>query len=218
VIAKISQEFNSANILLLFTLHFPHLYCEESDPINPFDFSSAPDQREGNPNPDLESCPLPEETLQLLSQEINSLSQNLASASKNISRSSYMAVLEAIHSAKYSLTAAVTSAEGTSTLPDKETLVPNQKSGWGETATHMGVKHAPKPKQKCLPEEHRLMEQAISVPNRKRQHNSDPYAGGEQSGKRAKPDALSTKANRHARACVPPSATAPTSSTSQHLT
>jgi hypothetical protein len=121
-----------------------------------------------------------------------------------------VAVLEAIRSAKYSLTAAVASAEGTSALPDKENLVPNQKSGWGETATHMGVKHAPK--RKCLPEECRLTERAIGVPNRKRHRNSDPYVGGERSGKRAKPDALSAEANRHACACVPPSAIAPTSS------
>jgi hypothetical protein len=140
--------------------------------------------------------------------------QGYRCASKNISQS---AVLEAICSAKYSLMAAIASAKGTSALPDKETLASNQKSGWGETAMHMGVKRAPK--RKCLPKECGLTEQAISIPNGKHHHNSDPYTGGEQSGKRAKPDALSAEANRHAHVCVPPSATAPTfSSTSQHLT
>jgi hypothetical protein len=185
-------------------LHFPHLCFEETDP----------DQHEGVPDPDLELCPesapTPEETLQLLMREINSLSllsQNLAS--KHISRSSHGAVLEAVRSAKYSLTAAITSSatEGTSALPDKENVAPNQKSGWGETATRMGAKRAPK--QKCLPEERVLTERAIGVPNGKRRRNSDPYAGGERSGKWAKPDALSAEANRRARAHEPSSTTAP---------
>ena len=100
-------------------------------------------------------------------------------------------------------------AKGTSAFPNKEILAPNQKSGWDETATCMGIKSAPK--RKCLPEERGLTEQAISVANQKCRHaNSDPYAGGEHSGKRAKPDALSADANRHAHAYVPPSTTVPT--------
>ena len=103
---------------------------------------------------------------------------------------------------------AVATAEGTSTFPDKEILVPNQKSDWDETAMYMGIKRAPK--RKCLPEERGLTEQAIGVANRKRRRaNSNPYAGSERSGKRAKPDVLSADANRHAHAYVPPSATVP---------
>jgi hypothetical protein len=52
--------------------------------------------------------------------------------------------------------------------------------------------------------------QAIGVANGKCHHTySDPYAGGEHSGKWAKPDALSAEANRHAHVCVPPFAMAP---------
>jgi hypothetical protein len=196
-------------------LHFPHLCFEDSDPIISSENPPDPDQHEGDPDPDPESCPesapRAEETLQLLMREINSLSQNLAQnlASKNIPRSSHDAVLEAIRSAKYSLTAAIASSatEGTSTLPDKENIAPNQKSGWGETATRMGAKRAPK--RKCPPEERGLTERAIGVANGKRRRNSDPYAGGERSGKRAKPDALSTEANRRARACAASSPMAP---------
>ena len=103
----------------------------------------------------------------------------------------------------------VATAKGTSTFPNKEILAPNQKSGWDETAMCMGIKHAPK--QKCLPKECRLTEQAIGVAKQKhRCTNSDPYAGSERLGKQAKPDVLSTDANRRAYAYVPPSTTVPT--------
>jgi hypothetical protein len=197
-------------------LHFPHLCFEESDPILPSEseseYSPVLDQREGDPDPEPspESSPTPEETFQLLTQEISSLSTNLTSASMNISQSSHAALIDAARSFKYSLTAAIASTEGTSALPDKENIAPNQKSGWGETARLMGVKRAPR--RKCLPEERGMTERAVSAVNRKRSRiDSDPYAGGERSGKRAKPDALSAEANRRARAnaCVPSSATAP---------
>jgi hypothetical protein len=61
-----------------------------------------------------------------------------------------LAILEAIRSAKYSLAAAIASTQGTSTILDKEVIVPNQKS-WMEIAKCMGVKWAPKHKQ--LPKE-----------------------------------------------------------------
>ena len=64
------------------------------------------------------------------------------------------------------------------------------------------------------------MEQSIGAAKGKRRRvHEDPYAGGKRSGKRAKPDALSTTANALARAsastAVP--AAAPTS-TSQPIT
>jgi hypothetical protein len=153
-----------------------------------------------------------------LTQEINtlnSLSQNLTS--KKISQSSHVEVLEAVQSAKYSLTSAIMSTEGTSTLPNIEYIAPNQKSGWGETATCMGVKRAHAPKQKCLPEERGMTAQAISITNRKCHCTySDPYTGGKHLGKRAKPDVLSAKANRHACACVPPFAMAPAVTSTCH--
>jgi len=131
------------------------------------------------------------------------LSQNLAT--KKIDQSHYPAVIEAIWSTKYSLVVADASAEGTSALPDKEFIAPNQNS-WSETAAHMGVKRPPK--RKCLPEECGLTEQAISVTSRCRRTNNDPYGAGQCSGTRAKPDMLSADANRRAQG-IPPPATAP---------
>jgi hypothetical protein len=146
---------------------------------------------------------------------LNSLSQNLTS--KKISQSSHTEVLEAVQSAKYSLTSVIVSTEGTSTLPNIEYIVPNQKSSWGETAMCMGIKCARAPKQKCLPKECRMIAWAIGIANRKHCCTySDPYAGGKCSGKWAKPDVLSAKANRHACACVPPFATAPTVASTHH--
>jgi len=54
--------------------------------------------------------------------------------------------------------------------------------------------------------------QSISIAKGKHcQVHSDPYAGGERSGKHAKPDVTSAAANVHAHTCaMPPSPTAPT--------
>jgi pyruvate/2-oxoglutarate dehydrogenase complex dihydrolipoamide acyltransferase (E2) component len=95
--------------------------------------------------------------------------------------------------------------EGTSALPEKEKIAPNQKS-WPETAERMGVKR--RPKRKRLPEERGITEQSIGVTKGKRRRiHQDPYAGGERSGKRTKPDALSATANARARANAAPSPT-----------
>ena len=52
-----------------------------------------------------------------------------------------------------------------------------------------------------LPGERRLSERSIGVTKGKRRHiHDDPYAGGERSGKHAKPDVVSAKAN--ANVCV----------------
>jgi hypothetical protein len=107
--------------------------------------------------------------------------------------------MEAVRSAKYSLTAAIASTEGASvSLPYKDVIAPNQHS-WPETAERMGVKRVSK--RKRLPEEHGLTERSIGVAKGKWQRiHQDPYAGGEQSGKHTKPDALSVAANECARA------------------
>ena len=49
------------------------------------------------------------------------------------------AIFDAIQLANYSLDSAIASAVGTSSLLDKDYIVPNQKS-WLETAEHMGTK------------------------------------------------------------------------------
>ncbi len=71
-----------------------------------------------------------EDSLQGLTQDIAALSHTL------VSKALSLAILKATHLAKYTLTAAIT---GSNALPEKDVIVPNQKS-WTETAEQMGVK------------------------------------------------------------------------------
>jgi hypothetical protein len=90
-----------------------------------------------------------------------------------------------------------------SRLPEKEQITPNQLS-WPPTAARMGVKRGEKRRRGKV--DSALTAEHIGVPKRKRT-NDDPYEAGEQSGKRAKPDAVSTAANSRAWAaaeCPPP--------------
>ncbi len=136
----------------------------------------------------------PEETLQVLTQDISMLSQTLAATQAGQSAESTAAqsdaVIEAARSAKYSLTAAIAATQGNNALPNPDVIARNHKS-WTETAKQMGIT-----KSKCLrpaAEDSRLTARSIGVVKGKchRIHN-DPYAGGERSGKCAKPDAPST--------------------------
>jgi hypothetical protein len=90
-----------------------------------------------------------------------------------------------------------------SRLPEKEQFGPNQLS-WPPTAARMGVKRGEKRRAKV---DSALTAEHIGVPKRKRP-NEDPYGAGEDSGKRAKPDAVSAAANARARTkateCPPP--------------
>jgi hypothetical protein len=125
-----------------------------------------------------------EDSLQGLTQDIAALSHTLASKALS------SAILEAARSAKYTLTTAIASIQGSSALPEKDVIAPNQKS-WTETAERMGVKRGA-PKRKCLPEESGTTARSIGIAKGKRRRvHTDPYAGGERSGKRAKPDAMS---------------------------
>ena len=75
-------------------------------------------------------------------------------------------------------------------LPEKEQIAPNQLS-WPSTAAHMGVKQGEKRRGKV---DSALTAEHIGVPKRKRT-NDDPYGADEDSGKRAKPNAVSAVAN-----------------------
>ena len=136
-------------------LHFPYLCFQKSNPIMSLENLLSLDRGEEDSNSNSrseagsestpESVLTPKEILQIhtLIQEINSLSHSLTS--KKIDRSHYPVVIEAIWSAKYSLASAGTSVEGTSTLPVKDLIAPNQNS-WSETATSIGHQAAPKVK------------------------------------------------------------------------
>jgi hypothetical protein len=172
-------------------VHFPYLSIEDS--------SQEPTQP---PDPAL-CISDPQESLHSLIQDITDLSHQLILDQIDQLVLS-LAVLKAVQLAKYSLIVAIALTQGTSALPHKEVIRPNQKS-WMKTTECMGVKKAPKWKR--LPKEQGLTEWSIGVAKGK--HNCihiDPYARGEQSGTCAKSDVLSVMVNAHACVSAPPSA------------
>ena len=80
----------------------------------------------------------------------------------------------------------------------------------------MGVKRGGRKRQGKV--DSTLMSQHIGEPNRKRAADNDPYGAGEQSGKRAKPDARSAAANARVRAvkAEPPHTQPPPSTSLMH--
>ena len=110
---------------------------------------------------------------------------------------SYTKSVNSMRSQLRALLLSATADDDGSRLPEKENLGPNQLS-WPETATRMGVKRGGRKRQGKV--DSALTSQHIGEPNRKRAANNDPYGAGEQSGKRAKPDARSAAAN--ARVCA----------------
>jgi hypothetical protein len=90
------------------------------------------------------------------------------------------------------LVLSVMADENGSQLSEKEYIAPNQHS-WPETAAQMGETHRKKRTHGKV--DSALMAQHIGEPNRKRTTNDDLYGAGEQSSKRAKPDARSATAN-----------------------
>ena len=161
-------------------LHFPHLNSENRKST----LMCAPECTQQAAPP--QHASKGGESLQSLTQDIFLLSQALTSRHVDITNP---AVVEAFWSAKYSLAMAIASMEGEHALPKKDIIVPNQRS-WPETAKRMGARNAPR--HQCLSDEQGLTECSVGAVKGKRKHlHEDPYAGGECSGKRAKPDALS---------------------------
>ncbi|KAH9164635.1 hypothetical protein EDB89DRAFT_2077827 [Lactarius sanguifluus] len=141
-----------------------------------------------------------------LIQDVNALSHKLVSEGTN-QLAPLQAALEAVQSAKASLTVTIASAHGSCPLPQEERIASNQHS-WMETAESMGAKRVVKCRK--VPEDPRLTEEAIGAAKGKRhQVYTDPYAGGERPGRLAKADAVSPAANQKARACAPPPASQP---------
>src|SRR6266851_5317932 len=172
--------------------HFPELSPQEintgSSP------GSSPGGTESQDCPQHVHVHRPEQTIQVLTQDISMLSQTLAVMQAAQSTESTAAqsdvVIEAACSAKYSLTAAIAATQGNNALPNPDVIARNHKS-WTETAKQMGVT---KSKHPCpAAEDSGLTAWSIGVVKGKRRRiHNDPYVGGEQSGKRVKPDAPST--------------------------
>jgi hypothetical protein len=92
-----------------------------------------------------------------------------------------LAVIEAYHTLKYSLTATLAFRQGTSTLPNKESILPNQRT-WPEMAEQMGIQHMCAQKQPPLTdsaEEDGINEHCIGATTRRKCKNEDPYSGGD---------------------------------------
>ena len=68
-----------------------------------------------------------------MTEDITSLSQELNDKITNMAEELDLAVMEAIHLAKHTLTAALASTRGVWALPKKENIPPNQRT-WTETA------------------------------------------------------------------------------------
>ena len=81
-------------------------------------------------------------------------------------------------------------------LSEKEKISPNQLL-WPKTAAQMGVQHSKKHQGGKV--DSVLTAKHIGESNCKRTADNDPYGAGEQSGKRAKPDARSATANTQVR-------------------
>jgi hypothetical protein len=97
------------------------------------------------------------------------------------------------------------SAVPSGALPNRERLSPNQNL-WAATAKKMGARTPPK---RCQPAPTAAVPSSTSrhigpIGVKRKLLFTDAFNGGEQSGKRAKADALSAAANAHARSMVPP--------------
>lgn len=88
-------------------------------------------------------------------------------------------------------------------LPKRERLFPNANP-WLETSQNMHARISPKRRQRPAPALPSSTAQHIGPSGkRKSAQYPDPYSGREQSGKRAKPDAVSAAANARARSLAP---------------
>jgi len=136
-----------------------------------------------------------EESVEIILKDINVLCQQLCAVSDRSSLD-----LQTIKAIKYSLKTAIASANRSWALPEKDCFNANQKT-WAKTAERMGIGKGPKCKS---PVGGNTNTECIGPVKGKCSHKySDPYAGGERSGKRAKPDAVSAAANTLAHAAVP---------------
>jgi len=156
--------------------HFPELSPQEHNTIS--SPGSSPEGTESGDCPQRVHAHRPEQTIQILTQDISMLSQTLAatqaaqstqSQSAESTAAQSNAVIEAARLAKYSLTAAIAATQGKNALPNLDVIARNHKS-WTETAKQMGVT-----KSKCLhpAEDSGLIARCIGIVKGKRRriHN-----------------------------------------------
>src|SRR6266851_8946386 len=158
--------------------HFPELSPQEintgSSP------GSSPGGTESQDCPQHVHIHRPEQTIQVLTQDISMLSQTLAATQAAQSAESTAAqsdaVIEAARSAKYSLMAAIVATQGNNALPNLDVIAQNHKL-WMETAKQMGIT---KSKHPHPAKDSGLTARSIGVVKGKRRRiHNDPYTGGE---------------------------------------
>ena len=136
------------------------------------------------------------ESVDTLLKNINALCQQLGAVSDRSTLD-----LKALRLIKCSLEKAIPSANGSRALPEKDTFNPNQFT-WPEMINEMGAWNAPKWKHDLVDGNNTEL-RIGAVKGKRARKDTDGYAGGERSGKRAKPDAVSAAANELARAAMP---------------
>ncbi len=126
--------------------------------------------------------------------------QNLSQAPSQVASSSLLVVEELPHHHP-SISESGTRSEA---LPKRDRLSPNRNL-WLETSSNMHVRISPKRRQRSaasiLPSS--TAQHIGATGKRKLNVYTDPYSGGEQLGKRAKPDAVSVVTNVRARSLAP---------------
>ena len=172
-------------------VHFPQLYPK---------VDNHPEMQEHVHVPDLPKSTLrsQQETPEILLEDIDALYQQLCALSDRSALD-----LKALRSVKYSLSAAISSANGSRALPERAVFNPRANL-WDETTGVMGGS-SKSPKRKRAPTGGNTSTERIGAVKGKRvsKFGDEAYAAGERSGKRAKPDAVSAAANELSRASVP---------------
>ena len=177
-------------------VHFPQLCAPSPSCANGSGRSAVPERVRAPDRPN--QAPRSEEDgVDILLKDIYVLCHELSAVTDHATLD-----LQVLKSVKYSLKAAVASADGSRALPEKDVFNPNQKT-WAETAERMGVRKASKRKQRPVGGDTNTERCIGAVKGKRTRKISDPYAGGERSGKRAKPDAVSAVANEQARTVAP---------------
>ena len=138
-----------------------------------------------------------EESAEIVIKDISALCQQLSAVSDRSTLD-----LKTLKAIKYSLKTAIASTNRPRALPERDVFNPNWKT-WAETAERMGNGKAPKRKHSPVGGGNMSTEHIGPVKGKRSRKYIDPYAGGERSGKCAKPDAVSVAANTLARTAVP---------------
>jgi len=173
-------------------LHFPQLRPKGNSSSKIPECVHVPDMPEHEHTPRSE-----EESAEIVLKDISALCQQLSAVSDRSTLD-----LQALKVIKCSLKTAIALANGSQALPEKDVFNANQKT-WAETAKRMGQPRKASKHTHGPVSGNTATERIGHAKGKRSRKYTDPYAGGERSGKCAKPDAVSAATNTVARAAVP---------------